>query len=73
MILFDFPLVEKNCVQKIKIKRILFAQSSPTISSLHSPSGDVAETIMIFPHYMDKEVEAHTGHDLFKATGSRNL
>lgn len=63
----------KELRSKIKIKRILFTQSSPTISSLHSPSGDVAETIMISPHYVDEEVEALTGHDLFKATGSRNL
>lgn len=42
-------------------KRIMFTQASRTTASLHSPSRDVAETIIVSPHYVDEGVEALTG------------
>lgn len=42
-------------------KGIMFTQASPTISPLHSPSRNVAETLIISPHYVDEEVETLTG------------
>lgn len=64
-ILIDFSLLEKNHIHS--------GQAFPTISPQHSPSGAIAETIMISPHYGEEEVVVLSGSDLFKATGSGKL